>query len=94
VNYLIKVGIRPHVSLDTSEIKEIRSGKIYYESDRKHKDVLDLSLMGFEEPAFELVLNKPVESTALLGGKRYVSRIFFSVDDKDRFHALLAKRHS
>ncbi|OCA83026.1 hypothetical protein A8F94_17935 [Bacillus sp. FJAT-27225] len=88
----IKVGIRPRISLDTSNIKEIRCGKLNYENDRKSKDVLDLSLMGFEEPAFELVLTKPLKRKSILGGERDISRVFFSVDDKDQFRTLISNK--
>jgi hypothetical protein len=48
----IKIGIRPAITIPLSNIKEIKSGKINFENDRKNKEVLDLSLLGFDEPTF------------------------------------------
>ena len=44
------------VMVETNNIMEIKNGNINYENDRNRKDVLDLSLLGFDAPTFEIVL--------------------------------------
>ena len=80
------------VIVETKNIKEIKNGNTNYENDRKSKDVLDLSLLGLDAPTFEIVLNHPIKSKAFLGKSRLISRIFFSIDDKDSFFSLIIKR--
>jgi hypothetical protein len=77
----IKIGIRPAITIPLSNVKEIKSGKINFENDRKNKEVLDLSLLGFDEPTFEMVLTKAIESKG-----RSIQRIFFTVDDERSFY--------
>ena len=78
---IIKIGLRPSITIDLTNIKEIKSGKINFENDRKNKEVLDLSLLGFDEPTFEIVLNEPV-----LTKKSSIQRIFLTVDDERAFY--------
>lgn len=77
----IKIGIRPPITIALTNIMEIKSGKINFENDRKNKEVLDLSLLGFDEPTFEIVLYEPV-----LTKKSTIQRIFFTVDDERAFY--------
>jgi hypothetical protein len=88
----VKIGIRPKVLIDVKNIKELRSGNIHYEKDRKIKEVLDLSLLGFDAPTFEIELNEPIESKALIGKSHMVRRIFLSVDEKDAFYNMINER--
>lgn len=90
----IKIGIRPQVMIDIENINELRNGNIHYENDRKNKEVLDLSLLGFDAPTFEIGLKKPIESKALIGKSRMVSRIFLSVDEKDAFYNMIMRDKS
>jgi hypothetical protein len=85
----LKIGIRPSITVQLDNITEIRNGNICYENDRKNKDVLDLSLLGMDGPTFELVLDQPVETRALLGKPRLANRIFLTVDDKENFYRLI-----
>lgn len=80
----IKIGIRPAITIPLSNIKEIKSGKMNFENDRKNKNVLALSLFGFDEPTFEIVLSKPVKNKS-----KSIQRIFFTVDDERSFYDLV-----
>lgn len=81
---IIKVGLRPAVIIELSFISEIKSGKLNFENDRKNKDVLDLSLLGFDEPTFEIVLSEPIQNK-----NKNIQRIFFTVDDERAFYELV-----
>ncbi|MEH7177582.1 hypothetical protein [Neobacillus vireti] len=87
----LKIGIRPKVVLNINDIKEFRNGNLYYDEDKKKKEVLDLSLIGLDQPTFELVLETPIHTKPLIGRSNSVSRIFFSVDDKEEFLNLIRK---
>ncbi|WP_462413556.1 hypothetical protein [Neobacillus sp. Marseille-QA0830] len=91
---LLKIGVRPRIVIPTSDIQEIMNGNLHYETDRKSKAVLDLSLLAFDGPTFEIVLKQPLEYRRLFGKSRSVSRIFFTVDDKDGFHALIKMKQA
>lgn len=80
----IKIGIRPAIRIPLSSINTIKSGKINFEQDRKNKDVLDLSLLGFDEPTFEIVLSEPIQNK-----NKNIQRIFFTVDDERAFYELV-----
>jgi len=88
----MKIGIRPKVLIDMKNIKELRNGNIHYENDRKNKEVLDLSLLGFDAPTFEIELIEPIESKPLIGKSNMISRIFLSVDEKDAFYNMINER--
>lgn len=81
---IIKVGLRPAVHIPLSAILEIKSGKLNFENDRKNKEVLDLSLLGFDGPTFEIVLSEPI-----LYKNKSIQRIFFTVDDERAFYELV-----
>lgn len=81
---IIKVGLRPAVHIQLSDILEIKSGKLNFENDRKNKEVLDLSLLGFDEPTFEIVLSEPIHNK-----NKSIQRIFFTVDDERAFYELV-----
>lgn len=81
---IIKVGLRPAVHIQLSDILEIKSGKLNFENDRKNKEVLDLSLLGFDEPTFEIVLSEPIHNK-----NKSIHRIFFTVDDERAFYELV-----
>ncbi len=81
---IIKVGLRPAVHIQLSDILEIKSGKLNFENDRKNKEVLDLSLLGFDEPTFEIVLSEPFQNKS-----KTIQRIFFTVDDERAFYELV-----
>jgi len=81
---IIKVGLRPAVRMQLSAILEIKSGKLNFENDRKKKEVLDLSLLGFDEPTFEIVLSEPIQNK-----NKSIQRIFFAVDDERSFYELV-----
>ncbi|SHR51345.1 Uncharacterised protein [Mycobacteroides abscessus subsp. abscessus] len=81
---IIKVGLRPAVQIRLSNILEIKSGKMNFENDRKKKEVLDLSLLGFDEPTFEIVLAEPIHDK-----NKSIQRIFFTVDDERSFYELV-----
>ena len=90
--FLLKIGVRPGVTLNIDDIKEIRNGNLHYEDDKKKKEVLDLSLLGLDEPTFELVLNTLISIKPLYGKSRSINRIFFRVDEKEEFSNLIRKR--
>lgn len=77
----IKIGLRPQTTIPIDNIKEILSGHIHYEEGKKNKEVLDLSLLGFDEPTFEAILHEPIKH----GKNKTISRIFFTIDDKHDF---------
>lgn len=81
---IIKVGLHPAVHIQLSDILEIKSGKLNFENDRKNKEVLDLSLLGFDEPTFEIVLSKPIHNK-----NKSIQRIFITVDDERAFYELV-----
>lgn len=81
---IIKVGLRSAVHIQLSDILEIKSGKLNFENDRKNKEVLDLSLLGFDEPTFEIVLSEPIHNKS-----KTIQRIFFTVDDERAFYELV-----
>ncbi|WP_066051992.1 hypothetical protein [Robertmurraya korlensis] len=83
----IKIGIRPPIRIQLSNISNIKSGKINFENNRKNKDVLDLSLLGFDEPTFEIVLSKPMTNKS-----KTIQRIFLTVDDERAFYELVNQR--
>lgn len=83
---IIKVGLRPAVQIRLSNILEIKSGKMNFENDRKNKDVLDLSLLGFDEPTFEIVLSEPIQNK-----NKSIQRIFFTIDDERAFFDLVSQ---
>ncbi|MDR7077423.1 hypothetical protein J2Y03_002447 [Neobacillus niacini] len=87
----LKIGVRPSVMLNINDIKEIRNGNLHYNDDRKKKEILDLSLIGLDEPTFELVLYTPIENKLLIGKSSSINRIFFSVDEKEEFTNLIKK---
>ncbi|MCM3600975.1 hypothetical protein M3175_09550 [Robertmurraya korlensis] len=84
---VINVGLRPAVHIQLPTILEIKSGKLNFENDRKNKEVLDLSLLGFDEPTFELVLAEPMQFK-----NKSIQRIFFTVDDERAFYELVNQR--
>jgi hypothetical protein len=88
----IKIGVRPKVMIAIKNINELRNGNIHYENDRKNKEVLDLSLLSFDAPTFEIELKQPIEMKALLGKSRSISRVFFTVDDQDAFSNMIKER--
>lgn len=88
----MKIGIRQKVLIDVKNIKELRNGSIHYENDRKNKEVLDLSLLGFDAPTFEIELIEPIDSKPLIGKSHMISRIFLSVDEKDAFYNMITER--
>lgn len=90
----MKIGMRPKVVIDLDRIQELLRGSINFEKDRKDKDVLDLSLLGFDEPTFELVLNDPIESKGLLGNIQMIRRIFLTVDQKEEFYSLIKEKQA
>lgn len=81
----LKIGIRPKVVIELENIQEMMSGKINYENDRKKKDVLDLTLLGLDDPSFEIVLSEPIDYKS----KKSVRRIFITVDDKEGFSEMI-----
>lgn len=81
----LKIGIRPEAIIEIENIKEMISGKINYENDRKQKDVLDLTLLGLDDPSFEIVLSEPIQYKS----KSSIHRIFITVDDKERFSEMI-----
>jgi hypothetical protein len=87
----LKIGIRPRVIIATENIKELKSGSLYQEV-RKNKEVLDLSLFSLDDPTFELVLNHPIKDKAMFGKTKDITRIFFSVDDKNAFSAMINEK--
>ena len=87
---LLKVGLRPRVGLELTNIKELKDGSINYEKDRKAKEVLDLSLLGLDQPTFEIVLLEPISCKNFFGKEvGPYTRIFFSVDDKVGFSRMI-----
>ncbi|WP_394232161.1 hypothetical protein [Niallia oryzisoli] len=88
----LKIGIRKTVNIPIKHIIEIRKGNLHYENDRKHKDVLDLSLLGLADPTFEIVLEKPAESKDLFGKRSYKKRIFITIDNHHTFYNILKKK--
>lgn len=83
----MRIGIRPRVVLDIRNIKEVINGNINYENDKKYKEVLDLSLLTFDAPTFEIVLLEPIEIKGSFGnGRGLITRIFVSVDDQNMFY--------
>jgi hypothetical protein len=90
----IKIGIRPKILIDLNNIKDLRNGTIFYENDRKKKEVLDLSLLGFDTPTFEIELTHPIERKSFLGKTQSIRRIFFSVDDQDAFYNRIKQRQT
>ncbi|MGI8386921.1 hypothetical protein [Robertmurraya sp. P23] len=54
-----------------------------FENVRKNKEVLDLSLLGFDEPTFEIVLSEPIQNKS-----KTIQRIF-SFDDERGFYELV-----
>ncbi len=87
----LKIGVRPEIKVNLNDIKEIRNGNLYYENDRKNKEVLDLSLLSLDEPTFELVLETAIVNKPVIGKSSLINRIFFSVDDKEEFSHLIRK---
>lgn len=87
----LKIGIRPKVTIPTEDIRELKSGSLYNE-DKKNKEVLDLSLISFDEPTFELVLAQPIVDKAMFGKHKNITRIFFSVDDKTAFSNIIKEQ--
>lgn len=87
----LKIGIRPKVTIPTKNIKVIKSGSLYHD-DKKNKEVLDLSLISFDEPTFELVLDQPIVEKAMFGKAKNITRIFFNVDDKTAFSNIIRKQ--
>lgn len=58
----LKIGIRPKVVIALENIKELRNGSLYYEENRRKKDVLDLSLLGFDAPTLKSNCCKQLKS--------------------------------
>ncbi|MCT2535425.1 hypothetical protein NC661_18070 [Aquibacillus koreensis] len=81
----IKIGVRPKLTIKTDNIKEILNGNINYEQDKKNKEVLDLSLLGLDDPTFEIVLHEPVAYRK----NSKLTRIFITVDEKETLYKLL-----
>ncbi|RXT02816.1 hypothetical protein [Ammoniphilus sp. CFH 90114] len=82
----IQFGFRYKVSIPLSNIKNIQSGKVNFEQDKKKKDRFTIALLEFEEPHFELILEKSQVIKDSLGRKRKVRNIFLSIDQKDIFN--------
>lgn len=87
----LKIGLRPKVTIPRKNIKVIKSGSLYND-DKKNKEVLDLSLISFDEPTFELVLDQPIVEKAMFGKAKNITRIFFNVDDKIAFSNIIRKQ--
>jgi hypothetical protein len=79
-----KIGVRPAFHVPLPNIADIQSGKKNFENDKKNKDVLDLSLLGFDEPTFEMTLSEPITYN-----NRNIRRVFFTIDDEQAFHQLI-----
>jgi hypothetical protein len=45
-----------------------------------------------DDPTFELVLNHPIKDKAMFGKTKDITRIFFSVDDKNAFSAIINEK--
>lgn len=88
---ILNIGVRPRVIIAANNIKEIKSGSGYQEG-RKNKDVLDLSLFSFDDPTFEIVLDRPIVDKSMFGKTKQITRIFFSVDDKTKFLNLFSEQ--
>jgi hypothetical protein len=87
----LKIGVRPGVKVNLNDIKEIRNGNLHYENEKKNKEVLDLSLLGLDEPTFELVLETAIVNKPVIGKSSSINRIFLSIDDKEEFSNLIRK---
>jgi hypothetical protein len=81
----IRLGFREDIELDLRNIESITNGKLHFEEDKKKKDVLNATLLGFEEPDFEIVIEEPVTAIDGLGRKRAIKKIYISLDEKDKF---------
>ncbi|MDZ5473360.1 hypothetical protein SM124_16700 [Bacillus sp. 31A1R] len=88
----LKIGSRPEYIVLIENVEDIKNGNINYENDKKSKDVLDLSLLGFDLPTFELVLKEPVESKGNFGNRKMIKRIFLTVDDEQSFYRLIKNK--
>lgn len=82
----IKQGLRIKAEISVNKIESISSGRINYEEDKKKKDVLDLNLIGFDEPDYEIVLKEPYNLTDFLGRQYPIKKIFISIDQKEEFY--------
>ncbi|WP_456278506.1 hypothetical protein [Bacillus sp. AK128] len=87
----LKIGVRPEVKISLENIEEIKNGNINFENDKKNKEVLDLSLLGLDEPTFEIVLEEPIEYKSFIGKTTTIRRIFFTVDEKSDFYNMINK---
>ncbi|SFA71366.1 MULTISPECIES: hypothetical protein [unclassified Bacillus (in: firmicutes)] len=81
----IKLGLRIKAEVDLNNIESISSSRIHYEEDKKKRDVLDLNLIGFDDPDFEIVLKEPVRIKDFIGREYPIKKIYLSIDEKENF---------
>ncbi|MFZ3587741.1 hypothetical protein ACOI1C_00400 [Bacillus sp. DJP31] len=81
----IKIGFRSKIYVNIKNIKLIQDGKINFERDKKRKDMINFTLLQFEEPNFEIILKEPILYYDVLGRKTMVRCIYLSVDSKNLF---------
>jgi hypothetical protein len=88
----IRLGFREDLEIDLNNIELINNGKLHFEEDKKNKDVLNATLLGFEEPDFEIVLKDGVPVIDGLGRRRSIKKIYISLDEKDEFMSQFTER--
>lgn len=81
----IRLGFREGLEINLGNIEYINNGKLHFETDKKRKDVLNATLLGSEDPDFEIVLKEPARAIDGLGRRQSINKIYISLDEKEKF---------
>lgn len=90
----IRLGSRREIVVPIKNIDSINGGSSFME-EKKKKTIFKAVLLETETPQFELCLKEPITTTNFLGKPKEVTKVYVTVDDKERFRqSLLQKMES
>jgi hypothetical protein len=87
----IRVGSRRQLTVPLEKIASINGASRFIE-EKKNKDVFKAVLIEIDTPQFELNLKEPITTTNFLGKPQQITKVYLTVDDKEKFLQLLQKK--
>ncbi|MBS4196267.1 hypothetical protein [Lederbergia citri] len=85
---LIRIGSRRHIAIPLTQIASIDGGGKFLE-EKRNKHVFKGVLLEFDTPQFEIDLKNPIIMTNLLGKPQEITKVYLTVDDKEKLHQSL-----